>query len=128
MKSRTLISSCHGPETKPRHASVVRSGSLPGASALRGFAAMVISTPCGWPVGRSVLVARLGRPTTPDGIDQPPGADGAKVPNCWELDHGRLQGCSVFRPAVRDRGIRPVLGLLEGCLLYTSPSPRDRTR
>ena len=29
---------------------------------------------------------------------------------------------------VQDLSSVPVIGHLEGCLLYTSPSPRDRTR
>ena len=34
----------------------------------------------------------------------------------------------LFRPAAHEPGVREVMGKSYGCLLYTSPSPRDRTR
>ena len=37
------------------------------------------------------------------------------------------EGAPTIDPGVYELGI-PILGICYGCLLYTSPSPRDRTR
>ena len=54
---------------------------------------------------------------------------------CWGFTHGEGLYAPLLSSAARNGGMvlgafdgEQMVGFLFGCLLYTSPSPRDRTR